>query len=181
MTEQLGIACLAACAILAGFVLLQLVSERRRRGSAAWAATLIAAMLALTVGSTGDGIGWIGDAARRGDVIGLGITFSVAAVTIGVIAGGAHRTHWGQISCVAGAMLGVAGALAAVAIGRSTGHWEFVALVTCGAALTVIGALGARDRTASADRRIVVGAAAALGLFTTIGGTALGIAWSSLA
>lgn len=180
MTDQLGIACLVTCAILAGFVLLQLVSERRRRGIVAWVATFVALIVALAA-SDGDGIAWVTQAARRTDVIGLGITFTVAAATLGVLAGSASRTAWGQLTCIATGVLGIVGALAAVAVGRATAQWEFVALVTCGIAMTWVGATGARDRAASPDRRIVLGATAALGTFTAVGGTLLGIAWSSLA
>ena len=173
-------AVLVAMAALA-FTLLQLGSEAKAGGLYAAAGTLLLSTALLATRDEGLGVAWLRHAGRRSDAIAFGVGIPVLAILVGVLAARAIRSRWAQVTLASAALTGILGAFAAVEIGRSTWYWEFVALVLSGIALLTVAVPGVLDRSASPNRRIVLGTLTAMGAFTTVGGALLAAAWASLA
>lgn len=180
--SEIAFACVAVVVAALAFTLLQLGSDRRPHGLLAAAGVLLLGVaLIATQSYSGFGVGWLRDAARRSDAIAFGVGLPVLAMLVGVCAARALRTTWAQATLATSALACICGSLTAVVIGRSSWYWEFFALIVGGIALATISAPGTFDRTASPNRRVVLGTFAAMGTFTVLGGLVLTLAWVSLA
>lgn len=181
MSATIGLTCLGIAGVVLAFTLLQLATEERWRGFGAALLVTVAGLIMAATSTPNPRAPEIWDTARRSDAIGLGITVAIVAVLAGVLLSGGARRLWCQIAVTVLGLTGVAGGLAAVAIGRSTASWEFAAVACAGLALALSGGMGAWDRSASINRRLALGTQACCGAFSAVGGVLLAAAWTALA
>ncbi len=164
------------------FTALQLADADERRGFVPLVLTL-AAGAGIVLGRTGEfGVEWLRSASLRSDAYALGALPASVAVALATHATeDVRRSRWAPATAAIAALCCAAVGIAALAIGRSGWYWEFVAVIVGGVALAGVGLSAVLRRGASAEVRVVFGAAIAFGAFLAGGGVLLLVAWRSLA
>jgi hypothetical protein len=181
MLETFALVSLAATWLACTFTALQLIGSRDRIGLVALVAGVAVGFVLVATRSDFGDIEWLRDAARRSDALAIG----ALTATLGTVAGsmarpGTRRRTWAIVAAVSATIACAATGIAALALGRSSWYWEFVAVIVAGILMTSSTAAPALRRASPLETRVLAGGVAAFGGFLMVGATLLLLAWRAL-
>ncbi len=182
MLEPIALALVAALWIGCVFTGLQLLTPpRSRRSGIAWCASFA---LVVTFGAThgpGFGFGWLRATGARSDALALAaLAAAIPSVLATHVDTRIRRTTWAIVVATTAALGCSIVGTAALALGRSTRSWDFLAMIVGGVLLATIGVLALLRRGASPNARLVSGAVTLAGGFQVAASVLLLVAWNSL-
>jgi hypothetical protein len=182
MLGLIAITAVVAAWLACTFTILQLLELHARRALAAMVGVVAVGALALATRNHELGLEWLRSTRLRSDALALAVLPAALATATGVATTArARRSTWGPAAASMAALACAVTGVAALAIGRSGWYWEFVAVIVAGALLLLVGAATALRREVGPNERITYVGAALFGGFLVVGGSALLVAWRSLA
>ncbi|MCB0878985.1 MAG: hypothetical protein KDC46_08395 [Thermoleophilia bacterium] len=181
MSQQIAVISVLVAWTCVAFAMLQLWTAGHRRAILGPAVVLLVGIVVAYRHGHGTGLEWLRSERLRSDAYALALLVATLATAAGwACSGSARRSAWSPIAATVAAFSSVVGGAASLALGRSSGYWDFCAVIVGGGVLALVAGATAARRGTTPDVRIVWATAAVIGVVSSLAGGMLLAAWRSL-